>query len=300
MSLSIGLHVGAHKTATTHLQRLLGKSGRELAAHGVRYVGPSGLRAPGAGFRDRLGLTAEARRAGRTPAAGLVEMAGVGATRLVISEENLPGQLRLRGGGTIPTVYPTAGRRIGEIVEAVAPVPVDLFLAVRNPVDFVASYYSQALTAGHIQPFADFLEANPIDRIDWLGLVQRLMRRARPRSLTVWRYEDYKRVAPGVLTRLVGEGPRLRLRGQMSAVNTGLSVEAVEHVLAAHAAGHRGDLVAEARALYPLGSGRRRFQPYSGRERAASRTWYAEQMARIAEVPGVHVLVPPPPVTGRG
>lgn len=68
-----------------------------------------------------------------------------GRKRLVFTEENFVGNLADSRGRTALPLYPSGPARVAELVEKLAPVDVQLFLAVRNPASFMASTYSQAL-----------------------------------------------------------------------------------------------------------------------------------------------------------
>ena len=71
-----------------------------------------------------------------------------GRKRLVFTEENFVGNLADSRGRTALPLYPSGPARVAELVEKLAPVDVQLFLAVRNPASFMASTYSQALLGG--------------------------------------------------------------------------------------------------------------------------------------------------------
>jgi len=184
----VALHIGAHKTASTHLQASLNAAALDLAAAGVRFYGPDYLRKQGRTLPQMFGLAeAEARR----PAPDQARFLAKDGHRIVLSEENFCGPLHDGRGQMAIPLYPLAEARVGALVHALNPLPVDLFVAIRDPARFVTSAYSQMLMGGHVMPFRAFRAANPFRRIGWAALIGRLRAVPGLRSLTVWQYEDY-------------------------------------------------------------------------------------------------------------
>lgn len=123
--MDVTLHFGAHRTATTTFQRMLGQSGRHMREAGCAYWGPKrtrsalfdGLLGPSAGL-----LPWAARKGNR--ASGRVKMAldrleGEGARHLLVSEENMVGTLRqtLITGKLYPDAFGRAARLSGAFGE---------------------------------------------------------------------------------------------------------------------------------------------------------------------------------------
>ena len=170
---SIAFHIGAHKTATSHLQRSLQRSSDDLAARGVQYYGPDHFRLPGRtisalfGLRPRTG----AGRSKRSPQDQLALMRK-GADRIVFSEENFIGTLAHTISRDIEFGYPSANIKIAQLARALGK-PIDLFLCVRNPTALINSVYSQLLRGNKIMPFDAFKAMVPMARGDWADLVTR-------------------------------------------------------------------------------------------------------------------------------
>ena len=68
--LSICLHVGAHKTATTHLQNSLADAAMALAAVGVMFYGPRDFRWGKPTLQTRFGIGNRPVDQSDAPAAG--------------------------------------------------------------------------------------------------------------------------------------------------------------------------------------------------------------------------------------
>lgn len=282
------MHLGAHKTASTHLQASLNAASVDLAEAGVRFYGPDYLRKSGRTLPGMFGLTEAAPRRAAPDQMRFLAKEGC---RIVFSEENFWGPLT-EGNGRIPLpLYPRADDRVAAFAKAVAPVPVDLFIAIRDPASFVTSAYSQVMMSGHIEPFRAFRAANPFRRIGWAELIGRMSKQSGIRSLTVWRYEDYAAVFDQIIGRMVGRQAAASVAPLARYAHRSLSAVAVKATLAARGTGKGRELALSARARFPVapdGSGR--FDPYSAEDRAASARLYAAQIAKIAAMPGVTLL----------
>ena len=289
MPSSIALHLGAHKTASSHLQRSL--AGAELS--GVTFVGPAKLRGRGQTLPERFGFPLDEKRADNEPVvvSNVLCSLSSGADRLVLSDENFAGKLQT-GWGRVPLpIYPTAAKRLALLVEAIraanGPQP-DLFLCIRNPAGFLTSTYSQVLHGGRrVRPTA-FVAKNDPGKVDWVDYVARLRSVAGIGSLTVWRYEDY--------TQMFGEITRL-LTGQSGIVAHECQVQkrlsqAALDVLMRAKEGGMPLTASEAAKAYPRADGEAGFAIYDSAVQATSARAYADQWLSICRLSGVTALQP--------
>ena len=145
---SIALHIGAHKTASSHLQNVLYRNREMLSDEGVRVYGPGYLRIQGRNLAAMFGLSWSESPPPRRKPHDQLKFLAKGRARLVFTEENFVGQLVDTNGRTTLPLYPSGPARVAEIVEKWAPVETQLFVAIRNPASFMASAYSQALFGG--------------------------------------------------------------------------------------------------------------------------------------------------------
>lgn len=279
----IVLHIGAHKTASTHLQKSIESAG---ALSGVAFCGPQVLRGPGRSVKDRLRLTKGATV--EEAQAALAEMA-TGQARLVISDENFAGGLRT-GWGRIPMpLYPNAPDRVAAFCATVARAggpDVDLCLAIRDPAMFLTSAYSQVLHGKRVVLPEKYIAKNPISGVDWVDYVRRLQAVSGLRSLTVWRQEDYGQVFARVCETLVGDASVTALPGRSQ---QRMSAKALEAVLQAKADG-LPNMVAEAVRRFPISKELPAFTLFDAAAREQSAALYEAQCAALAETPGVTFL----------
>ena len=95
---TVVLHLGAHKTATTHLQHSLIAHRIDLWQRGIRTMMPPHLRGGGQSLEALFDLPINRTVTGHAPNPAEVRAKLIGqAKRFVVSEENLLGVLQTRG-----------------------------------------------------------------------------------------------------------------------------------------------------------------------------------------------------------
>lgn len=293
--VSVALHIGAHKTATSHFQKSLLAQREILIDAGIRTYGPDYLRRPGRSIQAMFGLPMrEARPARRSPQDQIAFLAK-GGTQIVFTEENLTGSLHDGAGGVVFPLCHRAEDRLAPFAAKIAPSPLDLFLSIRDPAGFLTSAYSQTILGGGPALMPDaFRAVTPLTSVNWADLVVRLRAIPQVGKVTVWRYEDYAQVFRLVCRRML----RWRIGGQMNPLPTrvheGLSAQAVAQYFDWRAAGQETlDLGARARAAHPVSQGCDKFRLFDAAQMAASDHAYARQIARIDAMEGVTLLRPP-------
>ena len=279
---TIVLHIGAHKTASTHLQRSLAAA--DLPD--VAFHGPQDLRQPGRSLKERFRLARGARVA--ETRATLAEMAA-GAARLVLSEENFAGPLQ-SGWGRIPMpLYPQAADRVSALCATVARAggpKVDLCLAIRDPALFLTSAYSQVLKGKRVVQPEKFIAKNPVAGVDWVDYVQRLRAVPGLGRLTVWRQEDYGVIFPQVCNAMVGAAP-VQPFGERSQQR--LSQAALDAILLAKSQG-LPNVVDAAALAHPVAVETPAFHLFDAATRVRSAELYAAQCTALEATSGVTVL----------
>lgn len=285
---SIAFHIGAHKTATSHLQRSLLMASDDLINAGVRYYGPEHFRLPGRTISALFGMRSRAGggRSKRSPQDQLGLMRK-GASRLVFSEENFIGTLAHPQRSDIEFGYPRADMKIAQLSQALGR-PLDLFLSLRKPTALINSVYSQLLRGNKVMPFAEYKAMVPMARGDWADLVARLRATSGVGKLVVWAYEDYNDVFEDICVAMVGQKVSPIERN----VNPRLSAQAVAQTLARYDAGERGDIAKDAGNAFPVEQGYDRFDGFSESEHDFTDMTYRAQIAAIADMAGVTLLKP--------
>ncbi len=288
---SVAFHVGAHKTATSHLQWSLRDASAALADRGVRYYGPAHFRLPGRSIQRLFGLRGKPHKQQRSPQDQLA-LLRKSAQRLVLSEENYIGVLNSPRPKTVKLRYPEAATRVNALARAMDAGQIDVFLGIRNPATFLASAYSQMLLGGRLMTFDQFLELSPINSVNWFSLVKRFSRAAGVRSVTVWQYEDYEALFYQICSAMVGADAADVVKPINERVHPGFSRAAVDHILSQKGADDAAALTQAARSQYPTGKEYAAFDGFNAADHARAAEVYAKQIAGIQALPKVTLLQP--------
>lgn len=186
------IHIGAHKTATTHLQEIMAARSGALSEAGIHHTDMRGnwllecTLERGKDWWKRLNVSRRlrARRA-------VAQMESETALPvLLVSHEQIIDDI---SGLFADRYYPDAGRRLGDLMLALSGREVTLFLSLRSHAQLLPSAYCQCLRTGRWDiPSLDNLEPWALSNVaTWTDLVRRL-RRACPRAeLVAWKFEDY-------------------------------------------------------------------------------------------------------------
>ncbi len=289
--MTIHLHLGAHKTASTHLQAVMRKNNGKLIAAGVHYADPSSL-------RDRLG---PAQRAAEVLAPLPSLRAIIAALRMrrqvaaaprlfIAADENTLGHCTDMMDAA--ALYPAARIRLSLWQRIAARRPITCFLAVRD--------YPEFFSGVHVQSIRDnlFTALGPDDTAALTALPRRWpdlvadIRAALPSArIVLWQYEDYKRLKGRIADRLTGiEGLRAVERRSMQTPSRTAMV-ALQSLAAAHRDGRvPRDAFARIVQDHPIGPGNPRYTPWTADQIAAMRAAYADDIARLRADPAVEFL----------
>jgi hypothetical protein len=192
------VHIGAHKTAPTHLQQVLETHRVEIAAAGIDYLPRDLVRE-----LDLFGRMRREYRPRRFPRLRRKKLpatlAGLrsGPTCMAISEENFLGGPHdlLRG-----KVYPNLEPMLLALSRFVGRARLKLYLSIRDFADILPSAYSQVLRdGGAIEPFPEVRDRWLAEPPRWSDLVERIRMTVPHAELTVWTLDDYVRDERAVL-----------------------------------------------------------------------------------------------------
>lgn len=289
--MDITLHIGAHKTASTHLQQALAQARPALARRGVSLLGPPQLRKPELRFGAYLGGNSADPQA---HAATLRAVLTGETPRLIVTEENILGNAHNPDMIETRRFYPRGESRLRVLSSLLPPGRVTIALAIRDPAEFLVSAYGQRLASGVLQGFEDYIAGLDPAELRWSELVERLQAAIPGAQWVVWRYEDYPANLPRVLQALAGPAGAV-VRPAERVVHPGISAPAQSALMDA-APGLRGLDKAAVRAQVAALRERfrkgdfPRFDPFPTDVKARSAVAYSEDAGRIAALPGVHAL----------
>lgn len=178
------LHLGAHKTGTSLIQKYLRDRPAELARMRLTFLtrsttndvlgwGMKPLEAPER-LREAVHKAAGSRviLKHRVPLPRALPLIAGGPVRtVVVSHENALGRPFL---DDTPGLYPRAAQRLGGIVDALSDHRLRLVYYIRSQAQFLESYYLQMIHQGSSATFREWLSGIDLDAVSWSPLVETL------------------------------------------------------------------------------------------------------------------------------
>ena len=287
------IHIGAHKTATTHVQETLALMRPDLAARGVDFIPNQLLRRGGTAValgRKQLWNRLPPLRGPmvRRILAEHLDPLRAGPATMVLSEEKLLGGSQHVFGEPI---YPQVQRIVALLATLRSRADVTLFLSIRSFDTQLPSAYVQELKV--MRPPADGFDAirrRVLARPpSWFDMVRRIRAAAPGIPLRVWRQEDYRSNAAAILAGLCGldeVGPLPEIEDP--AWTRSPDRAAIEAAEALPAAMPEADRRARVREIFAASGDGPRFQPFSSEERGLMKASYADDLDKITGLgPGI-------------
>lgn len=290
--MSLRIHLGIHKTATTHLQQSIKQIEQSLIERDVMFLGPENMRVrPLAviNLLDNMEKKPKRVLAAKNLLRGLLDT----NSDCVVSEELILGGLSpARFLGKNGQIYTRAEARLNGLLDMFGTRDATLFLAIRSPASFLTSIFGESLrSGGPLTPAEYFGDFDPL-ALRWSEFVQRIMQSGAAR-VVCWRFEDLSGVREAMLTKLLGAEfapmiPNLR------PMRPGLTRPAYDMVVANDDGSRvaRRQLVSEAIRKFPKGPGMEPLEIFSDEINRASDQIYAEDCAKIAAMSNVEFLSP--------
>jgi len=213
--MKIIVHLGAHKTATTHLQNVLQKAESTLKGSGIYYWSLDDFRAKitkqidwnrshSPGFFKRIFFPGECPN--RNPFsmfADTVDKISREHGKIIISDENLLGGAKAIYDTN--QIYGKNANRIFFIRKLFRKYDVQFFLSIRNPATFLPSIYCESLSWMKFRPFEEIFQKKPLHELSWLPLISVLRDGLPGQKLTIWDYEVYRNDKQFIIDQLTGE-----------------------------------------------------------------------------------------------
>ncbi|AUH33689.1 hypothetical protein [Paracoccus tegillarcae] len=288
--MGLFVHLGVHKTATTHLSDCILAAEEELLASEVVFLDAERLRHPPLSLRGLLSDPAAKPRA-RKLVRDILRGLAAEHRNLILSEEQIVG--RLGGGrflGAAGQVYPGAGQRLSRLLDLLGTRDVTLLLALRSPADFLTSTFGEVLRHDGPLRIEDFLgDFDPVS-LRWSELVARLMDQSGAARMVCWRYEDLASVREDMLTILLG-ADLARAVPDLPPTRVGLS-DAGYRALLQQSSGQQAERQKTGAMLraHPKRTASDRLRVLPQAVHDACERLYIEDCARIAAMPGVRLL----------
>ena len=201
--MTLHLHIGAHKTATTHLQATFIRHRALLAEAGVQFERPDDIRALiGSGRRAaaKMGALPSLRRARAMRRLGGLDR---GAIRLLISDENSLG--RCSEIFETKRLYPTARRQLKIWRRLAGARGARVYLCVRDYGPFFSGAYVQSIRAAavHRPSDGDLAALADLPR-RWTDVVEDVREALPGARIIAWAFEDYDALKPRLMEMMTG------------------------------------------------------------------------------------------------
>lgn len=220
------LHLGAHKTGSTYLQKSFLASLQSFDSVGISYI-------PLAESRSLVLPAVQGKSAFMgAPSTVIVGCRDLLADRfrehgaVLLSDENLLGSLYRFSGAR--GLYPSSQANIRSLLNIVGrDVEVIVYLSVRSYASWLQSAYVQLLKRRRLVTFADFIRNVRFSSLSWLGLVERISHSVPGAKIVIWPYELFAKDNALVLACLAEKLGGADL--QMVAARPNPSLSAIAH-----------------------------------------------------------------------
>ena len=203
MAERVFFHLGAHKTATTYMQKLFRANKKYFASRDTTLVFKRTLSKHGLGqffgWRKRIEKNPKAKRPKKLEGY-LIELASSEKKNVFISYEGLLGRMELSRSRTI---YPAAEQSIGLLKSAFSEKNIKVVFCVRGYADFIESTYNWLVKNGSGKSFDQYVNAIAVDELSWKPVVNALREGFGDENVLFWKYEDYKDNYKDINSRLL-------------------------------------------------------------------------------------------------
>ena len=272
--MDVTLHLGAHRTGTTTLQKYLENNRDHLDGIGTEFWGPKQTRSGlFTGLEKKPGALTEQEVFQGERACDLIrmeldqlEMKGVKS--LIVSEENMIGSMW--GNLSSGCLYPDAQARLQRFVDGFGGHCMRVALSIRSYEDYWASVLTFLVQSGRMIPTKQEIDRVVTQPRRWRDVITEVAAVFPSAELVVWPFEAMAGQVNEQLALLNGGITPVQMRGQNKWHNASAAGSKLRQLL--NDGGHTG-----LAAKIPDGS--TRWQPYGAPEIATFQAQYDEDIA---------------------
>lgn len=189
------VHIGAHKTATTYMQKKLAINMAELNQRGFHYDPLEVLRR---NFTNTLQNTGKGNPAFVAALRDKIKVQDV-----IVSEENLPG---VPGDLVLNGVYYAHARErlalVGSLLDLDAP---EVFLALREYSSFLVSMYCEYIRHREFIRFDDYFERYQKSGFSWIKVISDITEALPNARLKIWDFSKFRTIENDVFSAMLGQ-----------------------------------------------------------------------------------------------
>lgn len=282
----IRLYLGAHKTATTHLQGIMLANRDRLAEAGVKLSAPQDLRREWVpGYFHAVRALVETGTIPDNLAAPLREWLPATGD-WILTEENIIGvPIELLNQ---PGIYPHAGKRLATLRALFPEARIRLFFSVRSYDGFWRSMYSEIVRNRGFLPFETFWKPMAFAKRSWVKTVASFADHLPQEDIVLWKFEDFGAVQDAALAQITGQADIAPMVAAYKAEPTrpSLSQKALQvlgDIVPVIGREQGLKLTERINSHYSVAAGHAPFQPFSSELVAEMRAAYARDLTRIRE-----------------
>ncbi len=290
MLKNIVFMIGAHKTATTHLQRSMVASRDALKQHDVAIVPPVPV---GSNLLPLINMMRDKADPEILQAAAskFLEIHTGDQCNVLLMNENIPGTLGPNMLMAENKLYRFSPKRLKRFVSLFPDHNHVVALAIRNPASFLVSAWQETLKGSTFYPFEDYIKNIDLTQLSWVDMINRIQKAQEQKlPFVVWRYEDYSQVRDALMRAIASAEAADAVTWLEETSNQGVS-EAALHFL--QAVGNVSKKNREdAMELFPRGPDFPAFQPFDKQQIAEITKLYDEQWETLQSMDGVHTIQP--------
>jgi len=193
----IKLYIGAHKTATTHIQSILEYNQTILNSNQIKLSTPKNLRV--SWLKNFLDYSHK----GNTTLMKELQVEAPKEGIWILSDENIVGtpyEFMISKEG----MYPNIKKRLESLRELFPNAKIELFFAIRSYDMFYRSTYLEVVRNRGYIPFEEYYNEEKFNNNSWKTVIQMFTEVIPQENITLWLYEDIKRIMPKIMNSITG------------------------------------------------------------------------------------------------
>ena len=269
------MHIGAHKTATSYMQKKLALNVELLNRRNIHYDPLDVFRKEFTHLlNENVTRESEWIRELRGTARGM---------NVLVSEENIlgvPGDLVREGD-----YYIRARQRLARACHLLGNDTPEIFLALREYSGFTVSMYSEYIRHREFLHFSDYLEIYDASGFSWVRVIEDIFAVVPGARLSVWDFSGFRKIEKDVFRAMLGFDPDI-LQDPVGPVRESFSEVAVRAFAALSGALTHAEmkkLINPIARNLPKGPDYPSFDPHLPETKERMRARYKADLATIAE-----------------
>ena len=194
--INIKLYLGAHKTATTHLQGIFLANREKLLEKNIKLSAPRDVR--------KSWLPSFFKFCNKNDKNALADIQSLapGKGTWILTEENIAGTSN--DFTKLPGMYPKIEDRLSCIKKAFEGSDIELFFSIRSYDSFYRSAYSEVVRNRGYIPFSEFYDEERFKNNSWVEMVRMFANVLPQEKITLWCFEDFRDLVPDLVAGITG------------------------------------------------------------------------------------------------